>query len=755
MGSVNVSQTAAHRKVPAMDRLTTSFTGPHLLFSPETGEPTHLTSGVCLNSNYTLCNDNPYPGYFDYTFTSVQPIKTLKSDDTDEGSTSPIQCTAAAEYPQWATFHPSNGVTRDPVSGDLSMDHLNDANAIFEFGGLYHAMAQKGGGNWTHCISNDLSHWYTLPDALDGEPNSTWDQDTCDGTVSFPDLGHSPYNGTAPIMLYGPDCGGALPPLPPAGTDVGASSGSGDYPRIAVALPALGATSPLLVDWTNRSEVSFDGVPCSFPGRVFKSEKGPYFNMLCAWAGRAPWARYTTTDPTLLTGWKLADKAFATDASGATPAGGGAGALFHRIPGSVDNLFMINMDTGTTFGVGTYDPQTEKMTLRSDHAGHAIHEVINYGTGNYKWATTGLSSDGRLLTIAWLDEGECSPDSPRGPQPRDCNGMRHRSVLSLPREIRWDEQAGCLISRPVAELARLRNASFILDQSVTVEADSRRGLAEIPESAGGALDLQLSFVVPAAKAPQNFGVAVRASRDSLEGAAVQLMFNISAPVADGSRTIGVADVARPQHLPPLPTGVSRWMNDSDLGMTDYNLSHHSKSSGDSAATCQALCDADQRCAGWVWVVRTDPGIDPGALPGNADCVLKSLPWRQCPAVTVHPHPCSDRVGNRCRITSGVKHAGECKRRATPNTVSFNVTLLKHEKALDVRILVDRPIVEVFVQGGRGAFVAASNFSLEHASVHLVNDGAMSVEAHVNASGMACGWASELPTPRQLGPTVAQ
>ena len=28
------------------------------------------------------------------------------------------------------------------------------------------------------------------------------------------------------------------------------------------------------------------------------------------------------------------------------------------------------------------------------------------------------------------------------------------------------------------------------------------------------------------------------------------------------------------------------MNDSDLGMTDYNLSHHSKSSGDSAATCQ-------------------------------------------------------------------------------------------------------------------------------------------------------------------------
>jgi hypothetical protein len=45
---------------------------PHLIFDPSSGEPTHLCTGVCLNSNWTLCNDNPYPGYYDYTFTSVQ-----------------------------------------------------------------------------------------------------------------------------------------------------------------------------------------------------------------------------------------------------------------------------------------------------------------------------------------------------------------------------------------------------------------------------------------------------------------------------------------------------------------------------------------------------------------------------------------------------------------------------------------------------------------------------------------------------------
>ena len=48
---------------------------PHLIFDPVSGVPTHLSTGVCLNPNYTKCNDNPGDGYYDRTFTSVQPIK--------------------------------------------------------------------------------------------------------------------------------------------------------------------------------------------------------------------------------------------------------------------------------------------------------------------------------------------------------------------------------------------------------------------------------------------------------------------------------------------------------------------------------------------------------------------------------------------------------------------------------------------------------------------------------------------------------
>ena len=43
-----------------------------------------------------------------------------------------------------------------------------------------------------------------LADALGrGPKNSTWDnQGACDGTVSFPDLGRAPFDGTTPIIMY-------------------------------------------------------------------------------------------------------------------------------------------------------------------------------------------------------------------------------------------------------------------------------------------------------------------------------------------------------------------------------------------------------------------------------------------------------------------------------------------------------------------------------------------------------------------------
>jgi hypothetical protein len=46
-------------------------------------------------------------------------------------------------------------------------------------------------------------------------------------------------------------------------------------------------------------------------------------------------------------------------------------------------------------------------------------------------------------------------------------------VLSLPREILYDAATQQLISRPVAELATLRNASFLSNKQVRQQDDSK------------------------------------------------------------------------------------------------------------------------------------------------------------------------------------------------------------------------------------------------------------------------------------------
>lgn len=72
------------------------------------------------------------------------------------------------------------------------------------------------------------------------------------------------------------------------------------------------------------------------------------------------------------------------------------------------------------------------------------------------------------------------------------------------------------------------------------------------------------------------------------------------------------------------------------------------------------------------------------------------------------------------------------------------------ETLDVRILVDRPLVEVFVQGGRAAYVFAdTTFTPDKSSVHLFNWGTSGAAVHarsVSAYGMGCGWTSTLPKP---------
>lgn len=90
---------------------------------------------------------------------------------------------------------------------------------------------------------------------------------------------------------------------------------------------------------------------------------------------------------------------------------------------------------------------------------------------------------------------------------------------------------------------------------------------------------------------------------------------------------------------------------------------------------------------------------------------------------------------------------------TPTTCPSNTTQLYPGETLDVRILVDRPIVETFVLGGRLAWAHPDEhgqpvFNVGNSSVHVYNNGAGEVVAqNVSVFGMGCGWTDTLPLPK--------
>ena len=510
-----------------------------------------------------------------------------------------VECTDPVEYPYLPTFHVLNNVSVMP-NGGLHVEPLNDINAIFFYRGLYHVMCQAGGGNWTHAVSSDLSRWFRIQDALGkGAPNSSWDRDgPCDGTLSFPG------DGNGPLILYGADCADK-------------SLGLGDFPRVGRARAADPA-DPYLRDWIKGPEnATFVGDPASFPGKVWRSEDGSHWNVLGALRGESPWARYTAavTDDSMLN-WTLADASF-TKPTGIKIAAA-AGDLFNPLPGAVPGgpTHMISSGTGNTFYLGNYDARLEQFNITSDlqyiDEGYSANEF--FGDGPH-WAATSndFSTEPRVLWASWIQHAP--------------------SMISLTRSLTYDSRAETLVSFPVAEVAALRNETF-MDHAFLALPPGAQVALPVPAVAGGALDLLASFVIPPG-AVAGFGLAARAPATGPAGAAAWISFNVSAADARGVRNVTASGSVGPK--PPS----------------------------------------------------------------------SEAPYKTC---ALYP--------------------GE---------------------TLDVRLLVDRPVHEIFVNGGRISWAFADNanpFHTANASVWVFNHGAVMLNASsVSAFGMGCGWADELPAPR--------
>ena len=267
--------------------------------------------------------------------------------------TSALECQplSAADTRFIPVFHPLPELrplpAHGPNAGLLWTDQGNDANGVFEHDGVYHIMFQTdctaedalpggicaggkvGTHSFSHLVSTDGARWQRLPDALVPLNTSTYDSadGDCDGTVSFPE-------GIGPVVMWGADCGrGKFPPDAAAAavpsqrhTQDQRAPRTRDYPRIAMAR-ADNASDPYLKRWNKSvaNPISWADPtrPCSFPGRVWRSDAGGkrHWSMVCCGATsvltpgfpyheQGPWYRVSTTDPTLHGPWKLADAAF-------------------------------------------------------------------------------------------------------------------------------------------------------------------------------------------------------------------------------------------------------------------------------------------------------------------------------------------------------------------------------------------------------------------------------------------------------------
>jgi sucrose-6-phosphate hydrolase SacC (GH32 family) len=379
----------------------------------------------------------------------------------------------------------------------------------------------------------------------------------------------------------------------------------------------------------------------------------PYWNMICAFNGTLPWARYVSVDPDLMSWEPAAGPAGQSFVRGIPPTDfkecNGA-ALFHRIPGSEAGgaEFCINANSGSQMYVGKYDYDAEIFTVIGSR------QILDYssmypssvGQGGYVWAAAGTNGQdpetdtGRLLTVAWVrggGDGRVSCDEAKLSE----DGCP--SVVSLVRSISWDRKSKQLLSFPVVEYETLRNQTFIEGSTMAIAANNSKHL---PVPAGvGSVDVLVSFdlVVGAS----GFGISVRSG---------------------------------------------------DVKVEVFSVKVASTRTSSSSAS-----------PGFQVVVGFHAG----------------------------PQPCV-----------GARGKPRCTTPPTPPPAVNATVLVLGDETLDFRVLVDRPIVEIYVNRGRAAFVSAdAAFSALATDITMFNKGVVGVTAtNVSAHRMGCGWATTRPTP---------
>lgn len=575
---------------------------------------------------------------------------------------------------------------------------------------VFHQFGQCG---WAHSLSYDGVHWKNVRHALtpDSDPKHVYDQCGCwDGSLTLaPGV-----NDGSPVILYAPQTS------VPSGRSTSDLTSS-DPPIMAVAR-ASDPSDPELQRWTKDPQNPVVGS---------LSDMGQIWGNGNRWDGLSGGQMYSSNDSTLHSWYKQ------TTARG-FPRGGSGGQWFQELPPTIGGnplpqtapTHLISTGNGQVYSAGWYEPGNETWKTAAENL--LLDSGQQNGRNAYTWATLQCSgTPRRCMSIAWVVPVAAGQSRTQSPN----------SALSLPREVFWDSDDGSLIKLPMPELALLRNAT-LYQAAVVHLTPASLFTPPIPAGTGDTIDLEASFQGGGWIGKRSFGVALLARNDSTLSSAM-ITINCSGRACTATGGIDKPPPPPPGQLPPVPPAWpgSRLVN---LSRIMPNVSFPGGSlTGDatvpSVAFCQQSCDNLTECQTWSAFTVTDGK--------NWRCTLKAaLEKTGCPVIT------SARGAISGAKVSGEQRCGRTAHGFLPPRLDWSqdFTLPAGATAVDIRVLVDRSIVEIFVGGGRVAAVMAyqppndvsdvgAAMDIENfTSVHLFADQPQAV-TNISIHQMGCGW----------------
>jgi sucrose-6-phosphate hydrolase SacC (GH32 family) len=674
----------------------------------------------------------------------------------------PNTCQPRSRQPFMPIYHTIGNVTTDANGLVTNVESINDLSSVILYKGIYHVFHQCCQNHWDHVVSKDLIHWTRLPPPIVPNMNPTgvahpdWydAHGSWDGSLQIP----NEWNGiTEPVVVMT-----AVPGTKPGSTSEESKrpeyvprthrNWTAGAPQVGMAMQmaivrATNASDPFLVSWTKdaANPINFNTgqitSPYDTPGQIWRN--GDHWNFLIL--GN----RYTTKDPTFHT-WDVVKEKFANF-------GENGGQWFSKLANLQDGKpppagspgWMMNVAGGNKYALGSYNRENESWSTINSGA------TIDYGPDD-NWMV-GQFAGNRFMNIGWSTGG---PPMMVDEYPEETSHLYTQRPTDAP-------QGSCAFTKAWEVFPLYTNIYNRMPSPTNVTHGTLKFMGEF-----GTVDECFAAVNASTDGPfhsftwnddtnppeyaQHCWGDTSMRWQNRGGCKGQISgrgpgFPIQPPLPPSARftrdhLTGLREVA---YDPRLQTLISNPIKEL-INLRNGTLASEKAltvSPGKAHVVAGTGAPADASTSDVVVSVKVPSATGAVGVSVLAN-VSAGVPFGGILVVVNFTAPDSNGTINALASIRTLNPCGS----GSGDLRQAPFPILKGEAALDMRILVDRSIVEVFVMGGRAVFSKTYNPAVLYVpdtNIALQAWGT-AVTASVDVHSMGCGWTNP---PYQPHPTM--